>query len=311
MDLFGDDYNIAKLKSAMADPQKRAVVERIMINNPDLTSMKDIATKVDRQSSLDEKIRRGWKPTVSAEKDLQTAEQQRKDAINSYLAARQSKKSISSERFPLTADNAESNLHQTMMRNEIHPKVRKEDYINRYANEVHPSGPDDFWKKYDENKVLYDLSTMDTTNGSRMVNLGKAVGTPVGAALGYFTGDKSGTMAMLGGAMGGGTGAYFDNNASKFYRGGIKAQMAYPGVARSISRGLAVGANSLTSRMGQNQNQSMAQGQIPLDRLAGTKYEGQMIEAMNQGKEKAALLHYMLSKRDPEYNALTSGERQI
>jgi hypothetical protein len=308
MDLFGDDYNINKLRSSMADPQKRAVIERIMQNNPDLTNMRAIASKVDQQERLAEKIRRGWKPVVPAQRDLQTAEQQRQQAIKDYLEARQGRKNVSAESFPLTPDNAEGILHQTMMRNEIHPKVKKEDNIKRYANEIHPGGPDDFWKTYDENKTLYDLSTMDTTNGSRMVNLGKAVGTPAGAALGYFTGDKSGTMAMLGGAMGGGAGAYFDNNASKFYRGGVKAQMAYPGVGRSISRGLAAGANSLTSRMGQDENQSTAQGQIPLDRLAGTKYEGQMIEAMNQGKEKAALLHYMLSKRDPEYNALTSGE---
>lgn len=294
MDLFGDDYNINKLRTAMVDPQRRAVVERIMANNPELTNMASIAKKVDQQGIMEESIRRGWKPNVPAEKDFELAKSDKSAAIRAYLEARQARKGIAAEKFPLTPDNVESKLHQSMMKTDMRPKERLDDQITRYAKEVHPGGPDQFWKTYDQNKVLYDLSTMDTTNGSRMVNLGKALFTPLGAAVGYMMGDKSGIAATIGGGMGAGVGAYLDNNASKFYRAGIKAPLMAPGLGRSITAGMGVSSETLNSK----------QTSIPFEKLAGTPYESMFIQAMQQGGNKPATLHYMLSKRDPNYFAL-------
>jgi hypothetical protein len=196
----------------------------------------------------------------------------------------------------MTPDSAQSTLRSSLVSSPGNPAVNQEDKLRWYAENAHPGGPEDFYRKYEQNKVLRDLGTMDQAQGSRMVNLGKSIGGLLGGAAGYVLGDSSGYTTTAGIGAGAAAGAVLDYNASNFYRAGIKAPLKAPGVGRSITAGLGVSAEALNSK----------RQEIPFDKLAGTPYEGMFIKAVQEGGNKPAMLHYMLSKRDPEYQALTT-----
>ena len=219
MDLVGDKFNMSQLESTMRDPQKRVVIDRIAENNPDLPTLNDVKDKVDARAKFDESQRRGINISVPSENLLSQSEKTKEQAIRDYLTARKQRTDIQKERLPFNPEGAEANINQNIVANPMHPKVVQGEKLQSYAEDIHPQGPEDFWSKYEKNKVLRDVTGMDTAQGSRMTNIGRGVGAAIGGVGSYLSGNpvmsaQTGLAAGLGGVAGG----YLDYNASKMFR---------------------------------------------------------------------------------------------
>ena len=304
MDLFGSDYNISKLKSSLKDPQKAAVIDRIAQNNPSVPTLKNTKAKISALEAIEESKRRGIYPTVPAESDLSSAESSRSEAVRKYIEARKKKTQISKERFPFSPESTESTINTAIVANPMHPRVNQTDALAKYAK-TYPGGEDAFWDMYNKNKVLRDLSTMDQANGSRMTNLGKSVGGAIG---GLITHASGGTIPEtgIGAAAGAAGGAALDFNASKVWRSAVKAEQFTANMRKIGGAVIPSAAEQLQGRYGENQNQTSMHRGIPVEKLAGTKYE----RMMSSDPKKSAINHYILMNRDPEYQALILGENQ-
>jgi hypothetical protein len=305
MDLFGNDYNINQLKSSLKDPQKVAVIDRIAANNPDTPTLADTKSKIAAMDAIEESKRRGIHPVVPAEQSLATAENEKSMAIRRYLEARNKRADISKERLPFTAEATESTINTAMVSNPMHPRVNQTDALANYAN-TFPGGEDAFWDMYDKNKVLRDLSTMDQAQGSRMTNLGKAVGGSIGGGMSYLSGGSLPDVGLWG-AAGAGAGAALDYNASKFYRAGIKTDQAQAGIRRIANAATSTTVEQLQARYGEQATQTAMNSGIPIDKLAGTKYEGPLMKTLQEDPKRAAVVHYISVQNDPEYARLVSG----
>jgi hypothetical protein len=277
MELFGGEYPLGKIQSSLKDPMKKR--DMINLNVP---AIDDIIKTLDYRDKFKRDLAMGIRPEAPSQA--------------AYDQAQSTFETLKSQKMGMTPDSAQSTLRSSLVSSPGNPAVNQEDKLRWYAENAHPGGPEDFYRKYEQNKVLRDLGTMDQAQGSRMVNLGKSIGGLVGGTTGYIMGDHSGYTTTAGIGAGATAGAVLDYNASKFYRAGIKAPLKAPGVGRSITAGLGVSAEALNSK----------RQEIPFDKLAGTPYEGMFIKAVQEGGNKPAMLHYMLSKRDPEYQALTT-----
>jgi hypothetical protein len=287
-DLFGGEYPLKKFQAAARDPMMRRDLVNLGIPEID-----DILKTIDYRDNFQKNLKLGEKP--------------KSDVIEEYLRKKAALEAAKSQKMPLTALQAPSAIESAMMETYRNPKLNATNKMNQYAQEIHPEGPMDFMQKLENTKVLRDVEGINGAQGSRMTNLGKYVGGGAGALVGAAL--KSPIYSSMGSIGGAALGATVDNYASNIFRGGMRYGEKMAPAMNTAKLGSRIsGYERNQPNIPMEGEQSTAQGQIPLDRLAGTKYEGQMIEAMNQGKDKAALLHYMLSKRDPEYNALTSGE---
>ena len=227
MDLVGDKFNMSQLESTLRDPQKRVVIDRIAANNPDLPTLNNVKAKVDTRAKFDESQRRGIPIQVPSEKLLTQAETSREQAIRDYITARKQRTEIQKEQLPFRPEGTEAVINQKMVSNPMHPKVVQGEQLQSYAESVHPQGPEDFWNKYEKNKVLRDLDTLNATQGSRMTNIGRSAGGVVGGALSYLSGNpimsaETGLAAGIGGLAGG----YLDKNASSLFRSAARGAKA-------------------------------------------------------------------------------------
>jgi hypothetical protein len=288
--LFGGDYNINKLKSALTDPQKRAVVERIIQTNT-LPQLNDAMAKVDEAARLAAAKRLKLKQSVPAEGEYDQFEAARAAAVADYLNQKNTLQSLKDQKLPMSERNVESTLRGALLGHEGNPRLNPRDDISQYANEIHPQGPDDFYGKLKTNKVLRDVHAMDSANGSRMVNLGRYMGGAAGGGVGYMMGNTAGGAAG-GAAAGAYLGSRLDTEASGAFRSMTKYGQT-PNVLNATERA----ASPLVKQF---------QG-VDAGKLVGTKYEQQMSQAQQQDPAKAAVLHYMLSSNDPEYQQLMFG----
>lgn len=276
-DLFGGEYPLRKFDAASKDPMKRRALENLAI-----PEIHDILKTIDYRDNFQKNLKFGEKP--------------KSQVIDEYLRKKAMLEQAKSEKLPLTSMQAPSALESAMMETYRNPKLNATNKIEQYAQTVHPEGPMDFRQKMEATKVLRDVEGINVTNGSRMVNLGRNVGAAFGGGIGAVTGNPlwatagAGAGAMIGGAL--------DTNASNIFRGGMRyGEKVAP--AMSMAK---VGAG-VTSYMEKNKQY----GGIPMDRLAGTKYEAQIMQTLQEDPKKAAVIHYMMSQKDPEYARLVSG----
>jgi hypothetical protein len=305
MDLFGDDYNISQLKSSLKDPQKSAVIDRISANNPDVPTLADTRAKLTAMETIEESKRRGIHPVVPAEQNLAAAEAERTAAIRRYLESRNKKAEIAKERLPFTSAQTESTINTAMVANPMHPRVNQTDALAKYAK-TFPEGEDAFWDMYDKNKVLRDLSTLDQAQGSRMTNLGKSVGGAIGGGMSYMSGGSLPDIGLWG-AAGAAAGAALDYNASKVYRSAFKMDRAQEGIRRTVNAATAATVKQLQARYGEQATQTAMNSGIPIDKLAGTRYEAPLMKTLQEDPRKAAVVHYVSYQNDPEYARLVGG----
>jgi hypothetical protein len=284
-DLIGGEYPLGKIKSAMADPMKRRELENLGI--PALDEM--IATHKYR-TDFDASVKRGYRPDVDSQADVDSFTSAKQDAIKKYMAAKMAREQAKARVAPMSSKQVESTLNSSLIANPMHPRLNQNDALENYAENIHPAGYGEFWDRYKSNKVLRDLSTADTANGSRMVNLGKSIGKPIGAVLGTALANPR-AGANVGEAAGAYLGAMADHGASAAFRGLTKYSQT-PNMLNAIERS----ASPLVKQF----------NGIDQQKLVGTKYEAQMSQAMAEDPQKAAVLHYMFSMNDPEYQALMS-----
>lgn len=290
LDLFGGEYNLGSLKSALKDPVKRAAVERIADAN-NITSLKDTIRKFDDWEIIKEqKARKEYIP-VPAEQDLIYSEKAKKDAIRALLEQKFKK-----DELPFSSVNAEGKLQANLIANPMHPKELPTRQLQDYGQNVHPGGPDDFLDQYNKTKVLRDLSTADVAQGSRSAVVGATTGSAVGSAIGYGVGGPLGSG--VGGAIGSGIGGYL----------GAKADISGSNAIRGLTK---MGQKPFVQTMSKF-NQSALSPTIKAfnnpeylrSKVQGTPYQQQF----TGDEQKDAITHYMLSQKDPEYQNLIMGD---
>jgi hypothetical protein len=272
-DLFGGDYPLKKFESAARDPMKRRELENLAI-----PEIQDILKTIDYRDNFQKNLKFGEKP--------------KSNVIEEYVRKKAMLEQAKSEKLPLTSAQAPSALESSMMETYRNPKLNASNQIDQYAQTVHPQGPMDFKQKLDATKVLRDVEGINVAQGSRMTNIGRSVGGALGAGAGAVTGNP--LWASAGAGFGAVVGGALDNNASKVFRGGMRyGEKMAP--AMSLSK--------LGARAEGYENQYTG---IPTEKLAGTRYE----QIMSSDPKKAAINHYILMNRDPEYQALILGDNR-
>ena len=310
-EMFGGDFNLSKLKNALKDEQKMGVINRIQSRgeidpnnirnvfddtvNTDRTGINtlDVAIKKARDlQQFDDLIRRKYPIPTDASRAIEEMVREKAGYDAKIPLLNRSMDAAKSIKTPMSPDTAETTLQASFLSNKNRPRINQTDAVSQYAQNVHPQGPEDFLDKWEKNKVLRDLYTADVTNGSKMVNFGKYLGSAAGAMLGGASGGT--TAAAMLGAGGAILGGYLDNNASGFIRGGIKASQSpvMNGIRSFNQRGLAptVGAMSQNFR----------------ERVQGTKYANMF----TGDSAKDAIAHKLMFNRDPEYAKLVMGEQE-
>ena len=277
-DLFGGDYPLARLQKAIKEPMMRRDLEDLNI-----PSVNQLIKNADASAKFEEALKNGIMPKVKAEDDLAHFTSSKEDAIKRYLQSKQEMEQSKALVAPMSSKQVEPTLNSAMVANEMHPRVNQNKALTNYAENIHPQGPEDFYGKYKVNKVLRDLSTMDTANGSRMVNLGKSIGKPVGGAAGLIMGHRKAGV-HIGEALGASAGAALDYGAGGAFRNLTKMSQQ-PNILDAAT---------------------MASTPIVkyIQRLQGTPYASQLEQAQAEDPQKAAILHYMLSSNDPNYAKL-------
>ena len=145
-------------------------------------------------------------------------------------------------------------------------------------------------------------------NGSRNtlggIAAGAMYGHPIAGAIAGYVKDKYGraigkeAIPAMGAAA---------NAADKFV-GPMAQRVAASPVGSAMKLGAYGGGTQLSSQMGVDQKQQLQTAGINPERLSGTPYESVVMNAAQQGPQKLATTHYLMSQRDPEYAALLSGE---
>jgi hypothetical protein len=200
-DLFGGDFPLKKFEAAVKDPMKRR--ELTNLNIPEID---DIIKTIDYRTNFNKNLKLGERP--------------KSDVIGEYLTKKKELEGITANQLPLSSKQVGgTTLESAMMDTARNPKLNAPKAIKGYAEQVHPSGPEDFYNKFEEAKVLRDVTGMDTAQGSRMTNIGRGVGAAIGGVGSYLSGNpvmsaQTGLAAGLGGVAGG----YLDYNASKIFR---------------------------------------------------------------------------------------------
>lgn len=99
--------------------------------------------------------------------------------------------------------------------------------------------------------------------------------------------------------------------ANKLANGMEKIPQSLGRYAQPTMTGLVRGAqnSAISANSSGEENQSTAYNGIPMDRLAGTKYEAQMAQAMAKDPKTAAVTHYIMAQNDKEYDELVNGKR--
>jgi hypothetical protein len=276
-DLFGGDYPLRKFESAAKDPMKRRALENLAI-----PEIHDILKTIDYRNNFQKNLKFGEKP--------------QSQVIEEYLRKKAMLEQAKSEKLPLSSMQAPSALESAMMETYRNPKLNATNKIEQYAQTVHPEGPMDFRQKMEATKILRDVEGINVTNGSRMVNLGRNVGAAFGGGVGAVTGNP--LWATVGGGAGAVIGGALDTNASNIFRGGMRY-----GEKIAPAMSIAKAGAGVTSYIEKNKQY----GGIPMDRLAGTKYEQQIMQTLQEDPKKAAVIHYVMTQKDPEYARLVSG----
>jgi hypothetical protein len=275
--LFGSEYPLRKFESAAKDPMKRRALENLAI-----PEIHDILKTIDYRENFQKNLKYGEKP--------------KSQVIDEYLRKKAMLEQAKSEKLPLSSMQAPSALESAMMETYRNPKLNPTNKIEQYAQSVHPEGPMDFRQKMEATKVLRDVEGLNGAQGSRMVNLGRYVGGAAGTAIGAMTGNPAWSVA--GGGFGALAGGVLDNNASNIFRGGMRyGEKMAPAMTTA----------KLGSRAYSDYEKNKQYGGIPMDRLAGTKYEAQIMQTLQEDPKRAAVVHYMMSQKDPEYARLVSG----
>ena len=200
-DLFGGDFPLKKFEAAVKDPMKRRELQNLNIPEID-----DIIKTIDYRTNFNKNLKLGERP--------------KSDVIGEYLTKKKELEGITANQLPLSSKQVGgTTLESAMMDTARNPKLNAPKAIKGYAEQVHPSGPEDFYNKFEEAKVLRDVTGMDTAQGSRMTNIGRGVGAAIGGVGSYLSGNpvmsaQTGLAAGLGGVAGG----YLDYNASKMFR---------------------------------------------------------------------------------------------
>ena len=209
LDLLGGNQvsNISSLKSSLSDPMKRQVLDEL-----NLPEIQDAAAKVDAAKALKEAKARGIKPNVPAQAD-------REKAIRDYLEAKQGMAKERANQLPFTPEGAESAINTGLSGN-VRPNIGTYQNLGKYANTLHPGGPDAFWDEYHVNKVLHDLHAADVRNGSSGAVLCGALGAALGEGLEHLT--KVPYLGTAGAALGASGGSYLDYHTSQVLRDLIK-----------------------------------------------------------------------------------------
>ena len=266
-DLFGNKYPLQQLESAIRDPMKLRDLENL--GSPDI---QDIIKTVQYRQKFNNEWDRGIRPEVPAQSDMAGYTESKNKALQAYLESKKALEAANAEKFPLSERNVESTLNSSMVANRDHPRVNANNMLERYANEVHHAGADDFAEQYSKNKVLRDIGTLDVANGSRMTNLGANLGGIFGAP---------------GRAAGAAIGASLDYGAGSAFRGMTKYGQT-PNMMSNVGNAMA----PLTKRY--------------QEKVQGTKYANMF----TGDPQKDAIAHKLTFARDPEYARLVSGDQQ-
>lgn len=208
-DLFGGDFPLKKFEAAVKDPMKRR--ELTNLNIPEID---DVIKTIDYRTNFNKNLKLGEKP--------------KSEVIGEYLTKKKELEDLSANPLPLSSKQVGgTTLESAMMDTYRSPKLNAPKAIQGYAEKVHPQGSEDFYNKFEEAKVLRDVTGMDAAQGSRMTNIGRGVGAAIGGVGSYLSGNpvmsaQTGLAAGLGGLAGG----YLDYNASSLFRSAARGAKA-------------------------------------------------------------------------------------
>lgn len=255
---------------------KAAVKDPMMrrdLENLNLPELDNIIKTLDYNERFKKDLKLGIKPQSTVANELEQAR----------IAMEQAK----GEKLPLSSLQAPSAIESAMMETYRNPKLNAQNMMKGYAEQVHPQGPEDFYGNLAATKVLRDVEGINTTQGSRMTKLGSQLGAGVGAVMGMATGNQLMTPVLAG--LGAAGGASLDLHASNVFRSAARGAQSAQGLQKAI------------------QPLQYASGTgVPLEKLIGTKYESL---AQESDPKKQAILHYVLSNRDPEYAQLVGVQK--
>lgn len=212
-DLFGGDFPLKKFEAATKDPMKRRELENLNIPEID-----DILKTIDYRTNFNKNLKLGERP--------------KSDVIEEYLAKKKELEGVRAETLPMSSRQVPSQLESAMMSTYRNPRINQSQAVKGYAEQVHPQGPEDFYNKFEESKVLRDVAGMDAANGSRLAQMGRGAGAMVGGMVGMATDNPALWVPTLagGGAMAGGA---LDFRASNLFRSAARGAKAMEPVSQA------------------------------------------------------------------------------
>ena len=264
--LFGGDFNLGKLKSSAKDPQKAAALQRILVraNIPDLN---DALAKPQQLQDYNLAWKMGERPQVPADSEV--------------AAALKEKEALEASKLPLSSATVGPRIKQAMLASPQSPRSARDVELAKYADQYDK----DFPRKFENAKVLGDLSRADYAQGSKWVNWARSVGAVIGGGIGAVIGEPV-AGASIGASVAGTMGGSLDQNASGLLKKGLGAQNY---------------SMSQESSMGRIPN-NLTLMQIALynpDKMG--KYGPALSGALAKGIDSFATMLNFLFKKDPEF----------
>ena len=291
MKLFGREFNLGQLRSAAKDPQKAAVVKRIMAK-AEISDLDEALSKPEQLRAYLLSKKMGVQPQVPADSAVAMERQKLADMEYKGDMYKQTQSLIKDRSVPISSKNATNIINQDMLTNEWHPKFNQDKQLNEYASRFDP----EFFDKYERAKVLRDLSRADFNNGAKMTHWGAGVGATAGATVGAVVGNPL-AGAFIGRELGAVGGGFLDKNASGLIKSGL-ASKNFP-FAKELTPQSGLSIKNFTP-------QSTLQKLISSGVLQGTKYAGMF----TGDSAKDAIAHKLMFNRDPEYAKLVMGEQE-
>jgi hypothetical protein len=82
---------------------------------------------------------------------------------------------------------------------------------------------------------------------------------------------------------------------------------AQAGIRRTVNAATSATVEQLQARYGEQATQTAMSSGIPIDKLAGTKYEAPLMKTLQEDPKRAAVVHYISAQNDQEYARLVNG----